>query len=50
MIQKIFVTDPDQRIDVEAIRNHPWYKIHEPETPSFSAARNLSNINQAIVN
>jgi serine/threonine protein kinase len=31
MISKIFVTNPDERIDIEEIRNHPWYKLHQPE-------------------
>jgi hypothetical protein len=37
MIQKIFNTNPDVRLGVEEIRNHPWYKIHVPETTSFNA-------------
>lgn len=35
MIARIFVTDPTQRITVEEIRKHPWYKTHRPETLSF---------------
>ena len=50
MIGKLFITDPDQRIDIEGIRNHPWYKLHQPETQSFGAARNLTQINMSIVN
>jgi serine/threonine protein kinase len=35
MIDNIFITDPKQRITVEEIRKHPWYKVHKPETMSF---------------
>ncbi len=35
MISKIFVTDPDNRINIEQIRKHPWYQLHKPETQSF---------------
>jgi len=50
MIGKLFITDPDQRIDIEGIRSHPWFKLHQPETQSFGAARNLNHINMNIVN
>ncbi len=42
MLAKIFTTDPDKRISVEEIREHPWFKLHAPETASFNAARNLN--------
>jgi|LauGreDrversion4_2_1035121.scaffolds.fasta_scaffold43499_2 5'-AMP-activated protein kinase catalytic alpha subunit len=48
-LSKIFVTDPEKRIDIEEIREHPWYKLHQPETQSFGAERNLGNINMQIV-
>jgi hypothetical protein len=32
LLSLIFVTDPDSRINVEQIRNHPWYKLHQPES------------------
>lgn len=35
MIARIFVTDPNQRIDIDQIRKHPWYQLHRPETMSF---------------
>lgn len=35
MISKIFITDPDNRINIEQIRQHPWYQLHKPETQSF---------------
>jgi 5'-AMP-activated protein kinase catalytic alpha subunit len=35
MIARIFVTDPNERIDIEQIRKHPWYQLHRPETLSF---------------
>ena len=36
MIARIFVTDPTKRINVEEIREHPWYQTHKPETQSFN--------------
>ena len=48
-ISKIFVTDPEKRISMAAIREHPWYQLHQPETQSFGATRNLNNINMQIV-
>jgi 5'-AMP-activated protein kinase, catalytic alpha subunit len=48
-IAKIFNTDPDERMGVEEIRMHPWYKLHQPETKSFGAKRDLNNINMQIV-
>lgn len=35
MIAKIFITDPNKRINIEKIRQHPWYQIHKPETMGF---------------
>lgn len=32
MIAKIFITDPNKRINIEKIRQHPWYQINKPET------------------
>lgn len=31
-ISKIFITDPEKRISVDEIREHPWFKLHQPET------------------
>ena len=31
-ISKIFITDPDKRIDMDQIREHPWYQLHQSET------------------
>jgi len=31
MVKSIFNTDPDKRISVEKIRQHPWYQLHKPE-------------------
>jgi hypothetical protein len=35
MIVKIFITDPNKRINIEKIRQHPWYQINKPETQGF---------------
>ena len=48
-ISKIFITDPDKRIDMAQIRVHPWYQLHQPETQSFGTIRNLTQINMQIV-
>jgi 5'-AMP-activated protein kinase catalytic alpha subunit len=31
------------------IREHPWYRLHQPETQSFGAQRDLANINMQVV-
>lgn len=28
IIQKIFVTDPEKRITIDGLRQHPWYKLY----------------------
>ncbi len=28
MISKLFVTDPEHRIDIDGIRRHPFYQMH----------------------
>lgn len=30
MLAKIFNTDPEKRISIEEIREHPWFKLHSP--------------------
>jgi len=49
MITCLFQTDPDNRIDIEGIRNHPWYKSVQPETKGISIKGNLPTINMKIV-
>lgn len=49
MISKLFNTNPDERVGVEEIRKHPWYKLHQPETTSYNAQRAFDNINMKIV-
>jgi len=43
MIDSLFQTDPAKRIDVEQIREHPFYLLHSPETASFGLTRNLED-------
>jgi 5'-AMP-activated protein kinase catalytic alpha subunit len=49
MISKLFNTNPDERVGVEEIRNHPWYKLNNPEICSFNAKRTFDSINMKIV-
>lgn len=35
MIGQIFITEPAHRINIEQIRQHPWYQVNKPETQSF---------------
>ncbi len=28
LVSKIFITDPEKRISVNEIREHPWFKLH----------------------
>jgi len=49
MIAKIFNTNPNKRITIEEIRNHPWYQLHKPEILSFNIVPPaLQNENQVI--
>lgn len=31
ILSKIFVTDPNKRIGIEGLKEHPWYRLHQPE-------------------
>lgn len=48
-ISNIFIANPEQRYGVEEIRNHPWYKLVQPETSSFGAQRQMGQVNMKIV-
>jgi serine/threonine protein kinase len=28
LVSKIFITDPEKRINVNEIREHPWFKLY----------------------
>ena len=49
MIKNIFLTNPEERFGIEEIRNHPWYKLSQPEAPSFNSAWTANSINHKIV-
>jgi 5'-AMP-activated protein kinase catalytic alpha subunit len=43
MVDGLFQTDPEKRINVQEIREHPFYSLHAPETPSFGLTRQLED-------
>lgn len=49
MISKLFVTDPEKRIDIDGIRRHPFYLMHQPENQNFSFHTKKLNVNQKLV-
>ena len=49
LIKNIFITNPDERFGVEEIRNHPWFKKVQPETPSFNVTFESATINMKVV-
>lgn len=49
MISNIFITDPEKRFGIEEIRNHPWFKLHQPVSANFNAKRSFNNVNMNIV-
>lgn len=48
IISRIFVTDPNKRITISELRKHPWFKLHQPETPNFDHSWN-KNVNEKLV-
>ena len=46
IIGKIFVTNPEKRIDIQGLRDHPWYKLAQPENKNF----NCHNTPRAVNN
>lgn len=49
MISRIFVTDPDQRIDIDGIRRHPFYQLHQPENQNFAYHTRKLTVNSKLV-
>lgn len=49
ILSKIFVTDCDKRIDIEGIRQHPFYQMHQPECNNFSFHTKKVSVNQKLV-
>ena len=49
LLQGIFVADPVKRFTMQQIRDHPWYRLVNPETPSFDIQRSLTQVNQKVI-
>ena len=49
IISKIFVTDPEKRIDIEGLRQHPWYKLYQPETQNYNQHTLRRTVNDKLV-
>ena len=49
IISKIFITDPNKRITIEELRQHSWYKLHQPENQNFNHHKQNQNVNDKLV-
>ena len=49
IIQKIFVTDPANRIDIDGLRRHPFYQLYQPECNNFHYHTKKLSCNQKLV-
>lgn len=49
IIAKIFVTDPEQRIDIETLRKHPFYQLYQPENNNFGFHTKKLTVNSKLV-
>lgn len=49
IISKIFQTDPEKRIDIEGLKNHPWYKLHQPENTAYNYHNMRRSVNDKLV-
>ena len=49
IIAKIFVTDPEKRIDIEGLKQHPWYKLYQPETQDYNYHNMRRTANEKLV-
>lgn len=48
-IGRIFETDPEKRIDIDGIRNHPWYKLAQPECKAFSCHTQKPHVSSKVI-
>jgi serine/threonine protein kinase len=46
---RIFETDPEKRIDIDGIRAHPWYKLHQPENTHFNHHNQKVRVSSKVV-
>ena len=49
ILSKIFVTDPDKRIDIEGLKKHPWYRLHQPENLNYNYHKMARTVNDKLV-
>ena len=49
IISKIFVTDPNKRIDIEGLKQHPWYKLYQPENQNYDYHNRAKVVNEKLV-
>jgi serine/threonine protein kinase len=49
IISKIFVTDPTKRITIDELKQHPWYKLHQPENQNYNCHKQSRDVNDKLV-
>ena len=49
ILSKIFVTDPAKRINIAGLRQHPWFRLGQPETKNFLQHTRKRTVNDRLV-
>ena len=49
ILSKIFITDPSKRITIEELKQHPWYKLYQPETQNYNYHNKPRTVNEKLV-
>jgi 5'-AMP-activated protein kinase catalytic alpha subunit len=49
ILGRIFVTDPEKRIDIEGLKKHAWYKLAQPENTNFDFHKSKLTVDQKLL-
>ena len=49
ILSKIFVTDPNKRIGIEGLKQHPWYRLYQPENQNYEYHTMARTVNDKLV-
>ena len=49
ILSKIFITDPSKRIDIEGLKQHPWYRLYQPENDNYNYHNIPKTVNEKLV-
>jgi serine/threonine protein kinase len=49
-LRKLLTTNPDERIDIESIKEHPWYLLCDPDLlPDWASIEQTVHLNAEIL-